>query len=291
MTAEGTRIVTRVGIVCDSTCDLGPKWLAEHDVRMVPLKVLFGNDSYRDWVDLDPIEFYAKLAESPVLPKTSQPSPAEFTAAYTSLAEEGCTGIVSIHLSAALSGTFESAMMAAAGSSIPVHVIDTKTVSLATGLVVETAVEARDAGASVEEVAAVARVSSDSAQLFFILDTLEYLVKGGRAGKATGLAASVLNIKPILTVNEDGIIEPFKKVKGLEKAMAGLASHVSEDTAGTTTRLSILHGATPALADQIRAALDRAGVRYQLDTVESVGAVIGTYAGPGAVGIAYLRDS
>lgn len=283
--------MTGVGIVCDSTCDLGQKWLTEHDVVMVPLKVLFGSETHLDWVDLSPEQFYAKLAASPTLPKTSQPSPAEFMAAYVALAEAGCSEVVSIHLSAALSGTYESAMMAAATSPIPVHVIDTKSVSQATALVLKTAVETRDAGASASAVVEAARAATESATLFFILDTLEYLVKGGRAGKAAGLAASVLNIKPILTINDEGIIEPFKKVKGLEKAMTTLATHVAEDVAGHEVRLSILHGAAPELAAQMRAILDRTGVPYRLDTVRSVGAVIGTYAGPGAVGVAYLKEA
>lgn len=283
--------MSRVGIVCDSTCDLGLEWLERHDVRMVPLKVLFGTDSYLDWVDLPPTRFYELLASSPVLPKTSQPSPAEFASVFESLAAEGCEEIVSIHLTAALSGTFESATMAATDSPVPVRVVDTKAVSQATALAVKVAAEARAAGGTGADVAAAAEAAAAASSMFFILDTLEYLVKGGRAGKAAGLAASVLNIKPILTFNAEGTIEPFKKVKGFKKAMAELAAHVAEDASGRTLRLSILHGAAPELAEQMRAALDAAGVTYTLDTVESVGAVIGTYAGPGAVGVAYMPQS
>jgi DegV family protein with EDD domain len=283
--------MTRVGIVCDSTCDLGPEWLAQHDVKMVPLKVLFDTDSYLDWIDLSPDAFYSKLAASPVLPKTSQPSPADFAAVYARLAETGCTEIVSIHLTSALSGTFESATLAAVNSPVPIRIVDTKTVSMATALAIKAAVEVRDAGGSATDVEAAARKVADSSRLYFILDTLEYLVKGGRAGKAAGLAASVLNIKPILTFTPEGTIEPFRKVKGLKKALAELAAQVATDSAGTRLRLSLLHGAAPELADQMVAALDAAGVDYELDMIGSVGAVIGTYAGPGAVGLAYYPMS
>lgn len=279
--------MSSIGIVSDSTCDLGPEWLAEHDVKMVPLKVLFGTDSFLDWIDLSPEQFYDKLAKAPSLPKTSQPSPAEFAETYAALAEAGYTEIVSIHLTSALSGTFESATMAAADSPVPVHVVDTKTVSQATALCVKAAIEARDAGSSGEQVAAAAQRAADSSKLFFVLDTLEYLVKGGRAGKAAGLAASVLNIKPVLTFSPEGTVEPFKKVKGLKKAMAELAAHVAEDAGGAPLRLSVLHGAAPELAEQMIAILDEASVPYELDSIGSVGAVIGTYAGPGAVGVAY----
>ena len=283
--------MTRVGIVCDSTCDLGPEWLAQHDVRMVPLKVLFDTDSYLDWIDLSPDEFYTKLAASPVLPKTSQPSPADFATAYVELAEAGCTEIVSIHLTSALSGTFESATLAAANSTVPIRIVDTKTVSMATALVIKRALEIRDAGGSASDIESAAREATESSRLYFVLDTLEYLVKGGRAGKAAGLAASVLNIKPILTFTPEGTIEPFKKVKGLKKALAELAAQVAADSAGTRVRLSVLHAAAPELAEQMVSALDAAGVDYDLDMIGSVGAVIGTYAGPGAVGLAYYPMS
>lgn len=282
--------MSTVGIVCDSTCDLGPDWLAAHDVVMVPLKVLFGEDTYLDWIDLSPEAFYAKLATAPVLPKTSQPSPAEFSAVYDALAEKGCDGIVSIHLTSALSGTFESATLAAATSKVPVEVIDTRTVSAGESLVVEAAVNARLAGGDTGAVAAAARHVVETQHLFFALDTLEYLVKGGRAGKAQGLAASVLNIKPVLTFSPEGTIEPYKKVKGTKKAIAEMAERVAEDSRETPVRAAFLNSIAPALAEELRQALDDAGARYTLDHVASVGAVIGTYAGPGAVGIAYYPE-
>ncbi|MDP2234050.1 MAG: DegV family protein [Actinomycetota bacterium] len=282
--------MSRVGIVCDSTSDLEPAWYDLHDVAMVPLKVLFGDETFLDWVDFAPAEFYERLTAAVQLPKTSQPSPAEFAAAYARLAEAGCDQIVSIHLTAALSGTFESATMAAKDAAIPVHVIDTKTVSQATALVVKAAVEARDAGADAAEIVRVAQQVTDDVSLFFVLDTLEYLVKGGRAGKAQGLAASVLNIKPILTFNSDGIIEPFKKVKGTRKAIAERARHMAADAlANGRLRVSTLSACAPELAEELRAALDTAGVDYEFESVGLIGSVIGTYAGPRAVGCAYYH--
>ena len=280
----------RVGIVCDSTCDLGPEWLNAHDITMVPLKVLFGDDTYLDWIDFEPAQFYEMLVKSPKLPKTSQPSPADFAKAFSALVEAGCEEIVSIHLTAALSGTYESAAMASKDTAVPVHVIDTKRCSQATALVVKAAMAARDAGASGTEVARVAQETADDVSMFFILDTLEYLVKGGRAGKATGLAASVLNIKPVLQFNSDGIIEPFKKAKGSRKAMQMLAEHIAADAkANGRVRVAILNACVPELAEDMRVALDAAGADYELESIGLVGAVIGTYAGPGAVGCGYYH--
>jgi len=277
-----------VGIVCDSTCDIAPEWLEAQSVRMVPLTVFFGDEAFRDWVEIQPAEFYRRLAAFPALPTTSQPSPADFTAAYAELVEAGCDSIVSVHLTSELSGTFESATLAAADAPVPVTVVDTKLVSSATALAVKAAIGARDAGGSHDEVVAATKKVASSSRLFFILDTLEYLVKGGRAGKAQGLAASLLNIKPILRFNDEGTIEPFKKVKGTRKAIMELAEHVAEESRSIgRMRVALLHADDSALAVELEQALTTAGADYELDSVNLIGAVIGTYAGPRAVGVGY----
>lgn len=281
--------MSKVGIVCDSTCDLTPEELADLGVVMVPLKVLFADQTFLDWTEIRPAEFYEKLKTASTLPKTSQPSPAEFSEAYQRLADEGCDGIVSIHLSSPLSGTFQSATIAAAESPIPVHVIDTKRVTQAVGLVVKEAVIARNNGADVQGVADRAQAVSAELKLFFILDTLDYLVKGGRAGKAQGLAASLLNIKPVLTFNEEGIIEPFKKVKGRGKAIAELAAHVAEESRlKGRLKVTLLHACAPEIAERLRAEIIASGADVEIESSGLVGAVIGTYAGPDAIGCAYF---
>lgn len=280
--------MAHVGLVTDSTCDLTPEHLAALGVRVVPLKVLIGDESYRDWVEMTPDEFYRRLPSTAELPKTSQPTPAEFAAVYAELADEGCESIVSIHLTSALSGTISSATTAARGARVPVHVIDTKLVTQALGLVVKAAAQARDAGSDGAQIAALAEKLSLATELFFVLDTLDYLVKGGRAGKAAGLAASLLNIKPVLRFNDDGIIEPFKKVKGRKKALAELAAHVAEHSRQHgRLRVALLHASAEEGAAELRAELEAAGADFELDSVGFVGAVVGTYAGPGAVGCAY----
>lgn len=281
--------MTKIGIVCDSTCDLGPEWLADHDIIMVPLKVTFGTETFLDWTELTPAAFYERLAAADTLPKTSQPSPADFEAVYRRLADEGCTGIVSVHLTSALSGTIESAIMAANDSPIPVRIVDTRVVSAATALVVDAAHVAREGGADLDGVEAAAQAAADNVRILFALDTLDYLVKGGRAGKAQGLAASLLNIKPVLTFNSDGIIEPFKKAKGMKKAIAEIAAQVAEASADGPVKLGLLHAQAPDLVAELRAALDAADARYELLHTVGVGAVIGTYAGPRAIGAAFYR--
>jgi DegV family protein with EDD domain len=278
----------RVGIVTDSTCDLGPEELAALDVRMVSLTVHLGEEHFADWIDLRPDVFYPMLIAAKSLPTTSQPSPADFSAAYQSLADEGCDEIVVITLSAALSGTFESATLASASSPIPVRIVDGKRASQATGLIVKAAVEARAAGLDAAAVEARALEVAHETRLFFLLDTLDYLVKGGRAGKATGLAASLLNIKPVLQVNADGIIEPFKKVRGRTQAIAALAEHVAEDSRQNgRMRIALLHAARSDDVEELEAAILASGADVEIDSHGVIGAVIGVYTGPGAVGVAY----
>jgi DegV family protein with EDD domain len=218
----------RIAIVTDSTCDLGPAALAAKGVEMVSLKVLFGDEVFLDWIDFTPSTFYPKLRSSAQLPTTSQPTPGDFSLVYKRLAAEGFDGIVSIHISAKLSGTFESAMLAAKDAPIPVRVVDSTFVSGAMAFQIEEALAARDAGGDLDAVEKAAVDAIAKTRLFFVLDTLDYLVKGGRAGKAQGMAAALLNIKPVLEV-KDGIIQPYKKSKGTAKAIREMAEHVADE--------------------------------------------------------------
>lgn len=280
--------MARVAIVTDSTCDMGPEALAGLGVEMVPLKLHFGETTYLDWIDFKPDEFYPKLLASPVLPTTSQPSPAEFAAVYARLADEGVEGIVSIHLTAKLSGTYESAMLAAVDAPVPVRVVDSMVASWALALVVQAAVGARDSDGDLDAVEAAALKAVSGTELYFVLDTLDNLVKGGRAGKAQGLAASLLNIKPVLHF-VDGAIEPFKKARGTKAAFAELASHVaarSRELGGV--KAVVIHALAPDLAEQIRKTVVDAGLVGEIVTIGDIGSVIGTHAGPRAVGICYL---
>ncbi len=278
----------KVGIVTDSTCDLAPSELEAIGVSMVPLTVHFGDEHYYDWVDMRPTEFYRRLRLAEELPTTSQPSPAEFGRTYADLAKQGAKEIVVVTLSAALSGTYQSALLAAKDSPVPVRVVDSKLASQAVALVVMSVAEARDRGLGAAELEEHAIRLAASTRLFFLLDTLDYLVRGGRAGKATGLAAAVLNIKPVLEVNKDGIIEPFKKVRGRQQAVAALARHVAEEshTLGRL-RVALLHAQVEGEVEELESALDKAGADIEIVSRGTIGAVIGTYTGPGAVGITY----
>jgi DegV family protein with EDD domain len=277
----------RIAIVTDSTCDLGPAALAARNVTMVPLKVHFGDETFRDWVDLTPAEFYPRLRSSANLPTTSQPTPGEFAEVYQRLADEGAEGIVSIHLSAKLSGTFESAMMAASTAPIPVRVVDSTFVSGAIAFAIDAACAVRDADGYLDAVEKAAVDAAAATELFFVLDTLDFLVKGGRAGKSESTAAALLNIKPVLQVI-GGLIEPFKKSKGTAKAIREMAEHVAERSRKLgPLKVIVLHAVAENLADELGNAIRTAGTDLVELTFTDIGAVIGTHVGPRTVGVAY----
>jgi DegV family protein with EDD domain len=257
-------------------------------VTMVPLKVHFGDETFCDWVDLTPATFYPKLRAAAQLPTTSQPTPGEFAEVYRRLADEGAEGIVSIHLSAKLSGTFESATMAASTAPVPVRVVDSTLVSGAIGLIVDAACVVRDADGYLDAVEKVALEASARTELFFVLDTLDYLVKGGRAGRTQGMAAALLNIKPVLQVT-GGLIEQFKKCKGTSKALREMAQHVAERSKKLgPLKIVVIHAVAESLADELGNAIRSAGTEIAEMSYDEIGSVIGTHVGPRAVGVANI---
>jgi DegV family protein with EDD domain len=277
----------RIAVVTDSTCDRGPAALAAIDVTMVPLKLHFGDSTFRDWTDLMPSDFYPKLRVAAQLPTTSQPTPGDFSDVYKRLANEGAEGIVSIHLSQKLSGTVESALMAAESSPVPVRVVDTTFVSAGMDFAIDAACAARDAGKSLDAIEKAALEAAARTELFFVLDTLDYLVKGGRAGRAQGMAAALLNIKPVLQVT-GGVIEPFKKCKGTNKAIREMAEHVAERSRKLgPLNIVVIHAVAENLADELSNAIRSAGTDIATIEVDEIGSVIGTHVGPRTVGVGY----
>jgi DegV family protein with EDD domain len=257
------------------------------DVTMVPLKVHFGDDTFRDWVDLTPTEFYPKLRSSAQLPTTSQPTPGDFTEVYKLLAAQGYDGVVSIHLSQKLSGTVASALMAAETSTIPVRVVDSTFVSCGIDFAIQAACAARDRGANLDAVEKAALDAVAGTELFFVVDTLDYLIKGGRGTRAQGMAATLLKIKPVLQVT-GGVIEPFKKSKGTAKAIREMAEHVADRSRKLgPLNIVVVHAVAQNLADELANAVRSAGTNIASISVDEIGSVIGTHVGPRAIGVGY----
>ena len=282
LTAENT------AIVLDSTADFPDAQERFPNWRVVPLYVRFGVESFRDYVDIGPAEFYDRLRTSDELPTTSQPTPQDFLAAYEDLG--AYERVLSLHVSAKLSGTFASAESAAAESGGRVRLIDTATASAAIAMLGLAIQRRLESGTTDEEVdALVERFKLDSG-LIFTLDTLEFLARGGRIGRAAGWAGQLLNIKPILTLSE-GEVLPIKRVRGNRKAVQEFATAFREGTAdGPGLRVGIAHAEAPERMAALEKLVRDIRPHAEIEVATTLGPVVGTHAGPGTVGLFWLQD-
>jgi DegV family protein with EDD domain len=273
-----------VRIVTDSTADLTPEQQRAAGITVVPLNVHFGDEVFRDHVDLSSDEFFRRLKASPQLPRTSQPSVGAFEEAYRTL-REGGDEIVSVHLSSKVSGTYNSALMAAQSvGDGAIEVVDSLSTSMALGFM---ALEgARLARSGKDRKAIVERLKAlvPKGRVICVVDTLTYLERGGRIGKARALLGSLLNVKPILQL-KDGEVVPLGRARGRPQALSRLVELLERD--GKVSQLAIMHGAAQSDAEQLR---DRVASRYPgLDILlTEIGAVLGTHTGPGVIGFTYL---
>jgi DegV family protein with EDD domain len=281
-----------IRIVTDSACDLPPDTAAANLIDIVPLTIRFGDVEYVDRRDLTPKEFWAKSAESKQLPETAAPSPGAFEEAFRNAAANGATGVVCVTLSSALSATFQSAQLAAEAvkDTIPVRVIDGRTVTIAQGLLALAGAEAAAAGKGLDEVAAVIEAKVPRMRVFATLDTLDNLKKGGRINTARALVGSMLSIKPLIKV-EDGIVGEAGRQRTRGRALDQLIDVAKQHGAASAKPVAVMHGDAPDIdgfVDKMCAALG-----YSRDDVllGDVGAVIGTHAGPRVIGIAYDESS
>ena len=275
-----------IKVVTDSTAYLAPDFVERHDIRVVPLNVLFGAKSYHEGVDLSYDQFYRMLAEAGDLPTTSQPAAGDFLTIYTELVEAGHE-VVSIHISSGISGTVDSAL--AAQKMLPnperVSVVDSLSTSMGLELIVRAAVEAIDAGQSRNEVVALLESLSKRVYLYFVVDTLEYLRKGGRIGGASALLGTVLQFKPILFL-KDGKIEPWGKMRTKRKAVAKLVDIIEEKVGDQSIGgIGAVHAQVPDEAGKLIGHL-----KQRLSCSEcwmsQIGPVVGTHTGPGVLGVA-----
>jgi DegV family protein with EDD domain len=276
-------------LVLDSTADfpegpeLYPNW------RTVPLYVRFGAESFRDYVDLSPADFYQRLRGAPELPTTSQPTPADFAAAYTSLA--GFERVYSLHIPRKLSGTWQSAKNAAeeVGGG-RVRVIDTGTASAGIAILALAVQRRLEQGSTDDEIDELVERFRRERHLIFTLETLEFLAKGGRIGKAAGMAGQLLNIKPILTIQE-GEVEPLKKVRGNRRAFKEFQdAFLADSVDDPSLRVAIAHADAPQRMEELTKLVQTTRPRATIDLETTLGPVIGTHAGPGAVGFFWFQD-
>jgi len=283
LTAQNTAIVV------DSTADFPdaqdhyPNW------RVVPLYVNFGTESYKDGVDLTAAQFYERLRTSPELPTTSQPTPGDFLAAYEELSSY--ERILSVHIAANLSGTIQSAGTAAEQlGDGRVRTIDSKSASVATAMLA-TAIQRRlERGTTDEEIDALVERYLREHGLLFTVDTLEFLARGGRIGRAKAFAGQLMNVKPILSIREGEVI-PVKRVRGNRKAFQEFVDAVTEQTEDVPgLRVGIAHADAPERMVQIEKMVRHLRPQATIEMETMLGAVIGAHAGPGTVGFFWFTD-
>ncbi len=276
-------------IVLDSTADFPDAPARFPNMRVVPLYVRFGEESFRDYVDLGPEAFYDRLREAPELPTTSQPTPQDFLSAYEELG--AYERILSLHIASNLSGTYASAGLAAEElGGDRVRLLDSRTASAAIAMLALAIQRRLERGTTDEEIEQlVARYAGDS-HLLFTVDTLEFLAKGGRIGRARALAGQLLHVKPVLTI-DDGEVVPLTRVRGWQKAMAEFSKQFAESTADATgLRVGIAHAQAPERVAALEKLVRDVRPQAEIEHVTTLGAVVGTHAGPGTVGLFWSND-
>lgn len=284
-------MVGKVRIVTDSTADIPAEIRERLGISMVPLKVLFGEETYLDAVTIESKQFYEKLAESSSLPTTSQPSPLEFSEVYERLlSEDAGAPIISIHLSAVLSGTYQSAVIAHSmlEQESDITIINSKSASYGFGLRVIKAAEMAEAGESKERIIEEMERLAQNMELYFLVDTLDFLQKGGRIGKASALIGSILNIKPILSLDSEGVVLAVDKVRGSKKAMARIIAMLKQtygdDPVGVTFAYTDRKETAEELHELVKSEFNVKAVGWT-----TIGAVIGTHTGPGTSAVFMYR--
>jgi len=276
-------------VVLDSTSDYPEAPSRFPNMRFVPLYVRFGDDTYRDYVDLGPVEFYERLRTSTVVPATAQPTPQDFLDAYEGLA--GYERIYSLHVSSKVSGTFQSAELAAheVGGD-KVRVVDSLSASLGIALLAHAIQRRLARGTTDEEIdELVARFHRDCGVVFTV-ETLEYLQRGGRIGRAAAIAGSLLNVRPILGI-EDGVVVAVARVRGRRKSIAEFERRLLDATTdGPGLRVAIAHADAAEWVGTLSEVVWRVRPKAEIEFTSMLGAVVGTHAGPGAVGFFWFQD-
>lgn len=280
----------QVIIVADSTADVPKAMVEEYGIHIVPMRLAFGDETFVEGIDITVEEFYDRLSKSRELPTTSQTSPSQYVEVYRNLMQQyPGSSIVSIHISSGMSGTFQSALLAKSmieeerGEDADITVIDSLCATYGFGLQVVLAARMAKAGAAVEEIKAEVDRVGKARRLYFLVDVLEYLQKGGRIGKAAAILGTLLNIKPILSVDDEGVIYAVDKVRGHKKAMSRVIELFRNDYKDQKDiNIAICDCVNPEGAEEI---LRLMGEHFTIHEVvrTSIGAVVGTHVGPGTV--------
>ena len=268
-------------VVTDSTADLPPAWREKYGIEVVPLKVIFGNESFRDGVDLTNDEFFERLDASQQLPTTSAPSPGDFAQVYERLSKES-EGVISIHLGSNLSATCEAARLGAESvAGFPVHVIDSRSTTMPMAFLCRVAAESPDLETAVGR----CQERVDKLGILALLDTMRFIQMGGRINKLQYLLGSMLDVKPLLKLDH-GEIKSLDRTRTRAKAIPGMIARLKAEA--PLESLAVVHAAVPEDAEKLRGQVSEAMPGIEIE-VSQIGAVLGTHTGPRALGLVYVK--
>ncbi len=287
MTAQ-TASGSTVQVVTDGTADLPPETAEALGIGVVPLYVHFGDEQLRGGVDISNEDFYARLESSKELPRTSQPAPADFLPFYRAALDKG--PVLSLHVTAKLSGTFNAALVARQEilndtPDAQISIVDTEQVSMMLGILATRSVEQAEAGRSLGEITDWVQAAIPRARTLIVLDTLEFLAKGGRLGRGQAFLGGLLNVKPMLEVR-GGEVHPLERARSRKKALDRLVQLTLNES---PAELAVVAGSTDLDAAGIVADRIGEGLGQEDTLVYNIGPVVGTYAGPGCVGVGILK--
>ncbi|MDR0898583.1 MAG: DegV family protein [Oscillospiraceae bacterium] len=273
----------KIAMITDSACDIPDELLARYGIHYVPLRLIYRDGEVRDRVEISPEEVYAIMSES--LPKTSLPLPEDVTSLYDRLADEGYTDAIHICISSGLSGTYNMVnMLAKEYTRLNIRVVDTKSLSMQEGLVVLACARKLEETGDIDEVVALAQTVREKSLGMFVIRTLEYLRKGGRIGLVEGVLGTMLQLKPVIFVNQDGIYETLAKARGYANALEVLVREVTNRFNKSRIALAVIHGAAPQEGAKL---LER--LKGMLNIEESFllpcSPVLGVHTGPGLLGV------
>ncbi|MBD7908330.1 DegV family protein [Sporosarcina gallistercoris] len=279
--------MSKIKVVTDSTADLTKEEISEYGIQVVPLTIHIDGDVYQDQIDIQPLEFLDKMAASEDLPKSSQPSAGAFTELYNELGEDG-SEVISIHMTGGMSGTVKSAEAAAAMTDTSVTVIDSRFISHALSFQVIEAAKLAQQGKKMAEIVQHLNDIRAKTMLYVVVDKLDNLVKGGRIGKGKAMIGSLLNIKPIASL-QDGVYTPVGKARSHKQVAAQLFEAFKEDTAGKIVKgVGISHAHGLAMAEPLKRLIEESGfadIRFSFTSP-----IVSTHTGAGAIGFMYYTE-
>ncbi|MBM7855675.1 DegV family protein with EDD domain [Desulfohalotomaculum tongense] len=280
--------MSKIAIVTDSTCDIAKEQIEKYGIKLLPLKIVYQDRQYIDRVEIQPEEVYENFERE--IPKTSMPSPGEAISLFEKLAQEGFTDVICIHISSGLSGTYQMVKSVARQMKdiINIEVIDSKALSMGMGFLVLEAKKLVQSGMDFDEVVERVRKLQKKIKVFFVVKTLEYLRKGGRIGYVAGTIGEMLNVKPIISINEEGKYYTYDKVRGRKRSLNKIVEIVKEYAKGKKLKFAVMHGGA---LEEAKSVLDKLQLpNLDLAAFGQIGPSMIVHTGPGLIGVVFYED-